>query len=68
MKMLGYMIVKIRKTVNICLFADNKDDIEEMLSDLKATGTNTNGMQIVPLYEKDNKRYIQTGDKLLRIA
>ncbi len=54
----GYFLVKIRKTVNIYLWGETKEELTELLE---------KGMSIVPYYKDGEKSYIEANGKLIRI-
>lgn len=63
MKQHGYMLVKMRKTLNIYLWAETIDELTEGMTEKELSK-----YQIVPYFEDGKKQYVKFDDKLLRIA
>lgn len=61
----GYMLIKLLKTVNIYLWAQTREELEEELNYLTLQGKR--GFMIVPYYKDGTKAFLRVDDKLLRI-
>ena len=46
----GYVLVKKGRTLTLCLFSENAEELEEFI------GKN---MMVIPCYEKDGKEYVE---------
>ena len=62
----GFMIIKILKTVNIYLWAQTREELEENMRDLKLDPRK--GYRIVPLFKDGEKEFLKVDNKYLRIA
>lgn len=60
----GYMLIKLLKTVNIYLWAETREELEEELTYM---GRKAKGCMIVPYYKDGTKAFLRVDDKLLRI-
>ena len=56
----GYMLIKVRKTINIYLWAETPEELVE-------PGYDKPPYQIVPYYKDGEKRYLKIDGKFVRI-
>lgn len=65
LKLEGYMIVKVRKTITICLFLEDKDELTDFFTSNKDM---FKGTELVPYFRDDeNNGYIKRNDEFIRI-
>lgn len=59
MKQTGYFLIKMKKTLNLYLWSEDKEDLEEVKE---------KGMEIVPCYKDEaGKEYIKYNDQLIQL-
>lgn len=58
MKQDGYFLIKVRKSINLYLWGETKEELEDMMK---------SGMEIVPYYKDGSKAFLKIDNKLVRI-